>query len=119
MYQLDHREGNIITVTVRDMLRDEDYQRLVPELEAEIARHGEIRIVWDMIDFQGWTPGGMWQDAAFDLRHNDDVTRLVMIGEARWQAWMTQLMKPFAQADVRFFEHTERDAAYTWIREGL
>lgn len=117
MYGLEHEEGDVVTIVVRDRLTDEDYELLRPDLEAAIERHGTVRLVWDMVGFDGWTPGALWQDAKFDIRHNDDVTRIAMIGDTRWQAWMTAAMKPFAHADVRYFDSTDREAAYTWVRD--
>ena len=116
MYQLEHDQDDLIIVTVRGTLGDHDYERLVPELEAEIAEHGRVRMVWEMIDFEGWTAGGMWRDARFDLNHNRDVTHLAMIGDKRWQDWLTRLMKPLARGKVRYFPSSERDAAYAWVR---
>ena len=117
MYRIEHEEGDVITIVVRDRLTDEDYERLRPELDDMIERHGTVRLVWDMEGFEGWTPGALWEDAKFDLRHNSDVSRLALIGETRWQAWMSSVMKPFAHAEVRYFESKDRQAAYDWVRE--
>lgn len=117
MYRLEHEQGNFVRIIVSERLTNEDYERLHPELDAEIERHGEVRLVWDMRDFEGWTPGALWEDAKLDLRHNSDVSRLAMIGETRWQEWMARLTKPFDHAQVHYFDAADRETAYEWIRE--
>ena len=116
MIDIEHLETNLIAVTASGTLTENDYQTLKPRLEREAQQHNTLRLIWEMRDFEGWQPGALWQDAKLDLHINSEVTTLVMLGEARWQAWLSKLSKPFATADVRYFDLSERDAAYAWIR---
>ncbi len=113
-----HLEDNIIVITVSSTLTKEDYETLTPRLEQEAERHDTLRLVWEMQDFRGWQPGALLEDAKLDAQLNGKVTMLAMVGETRWQSWMTQLTRPFASGEVRYFDETERGAAYTWIRSG-
>lgn len=118
MIDIKHLEDNIISVTVSGTLTESDYETLKPRLEREAQEHDTMRLVWEMEGFEGWQPGALWEDAKLDMQINSEVTRLAMLGEARWQDWLTQLSKPFAAGDVRYFDRSERDAAYAWIRSG-
>ena len=118
MISIDHLEDNIIVITVSSTLTKEDYETLTPRLEQEAARYETVRLVWEMQNFRGWQPGALLEDAKLDAQLNRKVTKLAMVGEARWQSWMTQLTKPFASGEVRYFDETERGAAYGWIRSG-
>ncbi|KKN24951.1 hypothetical protein LCGC14_0889710 [marine sediment metagenome] len=40
-----------------------------------------------------------------------------MVGETKWQDWMTQLMKTFTAADIKFFDLKDKEKAKTWIQE--
>jgi hypothetical protein len=117
MVELRDLDG-VVSVKVGGKLSSEDYQILVPQLEARIKEQGNIRLLWEMENFEGWTPEALWHDARFDLKHNADVMRVAMVGEARWQDWLTQLMKPFAKGDVRYFSPFEREIAWRWVSEG-
>lgn len=117
MIDIKHLEDNIIAVTVSGTLTEEDYETLTPRLEREAEQHEVLRLVWEMRDFEGWQPGALWEDAKLDTQLNSEVTKLAMIGETRWQDWMTQLSKPFAVGELRYFDESERDAAYAWIRQ--
>lgn len=117
MIDIRHLEANIVAVTASGMLTAEDYETLTPRLEQEAEQHDSLRLVWEMRDFEGWQPGALWEDAKLDAELNREVSKLAMIGEAKWQDWMTQLTKPFAAGELRYFDENERDAAYAWIRQ--
>ena len=40
-------------------------------------------------------------------------------GEPDLKPWMTALCKPFTKAKVRYFDQTEVDKAWTWLREDV
>ena len=116
MISIDHLEDNIIVITVSSTLTKEDYETLMPRLEQEAQRHEKLCLVWEMHDFS-WQPDAALADLKLDAKLNSEVSKLAMIGEASWQDWMTKLSKPFASGELRYFDKSERDAAYAWIRE--
>ena len=116
MIDIKHLEDNIIAVIASGTLTEEDYETLTPKLEREAEQHDTLRLVWEMRDFGGWQPGALWEDAKLDTQISSEVTKLAMIGEATWQDWLTQLGKPFAAGEMRYFDLSERDAAYAWLR---
>ena len=95
----------------------DDYKTIVPLLEERISRHGRTNLYCEMLNFEGWTAGGLASDAKFDVEHLNDFNRIAMVGEEKWQDWMTSLMKPFTSADVKYFEASEREAALAWVKE--
>ena len=70
-----------------------------------------------MHDFEGWTAGALWEDTKFAAKHFNDIERVAVVGEARWQKGITVFGKPFTSADVRYFDMQEIDRAREWIRE--
>ena len=116
MIDVQHLEDNIIRVTASGTLTKDDYDELGPKLEQEAQRHETLRLVWEMHDFS-WQPDAALEDLKLDAKLNSEVSKLAMIGEASWQDWMTKLSKPFASGEMRYFDKSERDAAYAWIRQ--
>jgi len=74
-------DGRILAITLTDKLTTEDYGHFIPEVERLIKEHGKIRMLVKMRDFHGWTPGALWQDVKFDLKHFRDIERLALLGE--------------------------------------
>lgn len=110
-------DQNIVYTIAEGKLDDEDYKRVIPLLEEKISIYGRIRWYFEMRDFQGWTFSAMWKDLKFDIKNRNNIERVAMVGDKKWEKQLTQLMKPFTDADVKFFETEEREKAKHWIRE--
>ena len=46
-----------------------------------------------------------------------DIERLAIVGESKWQQGMAAFCKPFTKATVRYFDHCQIDEARQWVRE--
>lgn len=116
MHKISEEEGNIVRVEVSGTLTQEDYDKLVPSWKAMIARHGQMRLLFIMTDFHGWKPGAAWDDFRFDLEHGQEVERVAMVGEKKWQEWISKLGALFANTKVRYFALADVDQAERWLR---
>src|SRR5262245_29012825 len=106
---------NVLQVRLTGKLTREFYERFVPEVEQQIRQYGKLRILLELCDFQGWTAGALWEDVKFDFRHGKDIERLAIVGESKWQKDMAAFCKPFTSATVKYFEHSQVEAARQWI----
>ena len=114
---LPETDGRCIGIQVSGKVTTQDYRELIPQLEERIDRYGEVCILFEMKDFKGWQVGAAWEDIKFDVRHNRDIKRAALVGDKRWEEWMTKVMKLFAHAETRYFHLSEHDRAWRWIRE--
>ncbi len=112
---LPETHDDLIALELSGKLDAADYKDILPVLEAAIERHGKIRLLWEMTDFEGWTLGGLWEDGQFDVRHSENFSKIAMVGEKHWQEWMTQAIKRFTPAEVRYFESGFRADALAWL----
>ena len=109
--------GKLLVVSISGKLVKSDYNEFVPEFERLIKLNGKINVLFDMTDFHGWDMGALWEDIKFDVHHFNDIGRLAMIGESKWEEGMAAFCKPFTKAKVRFFHHTAADEARKWLSE--
>lgn len=107
--------GKILEVCLSGKLAKEDYKTLVPAMNRLIEQHHKIRLLVTMQDFHGWTPGGLWEDAKSGLQHWNEVERLAMVGETKWQHGIGMFCKPFTTATVRYFNQEQMAEARQWI----
>lgn len=114
MIEIEKR-GNIIYTYASGKLSNEDYDKILPIIKKTIEKHGKIRWCFQVDRFEGWSPQSLWRDFKFDVKYRNDVTKVAIVGEERWQDWMTQMMKPFTSAEVRYFDEIEKDKAENWI----
>lgn len=113
--RIETENPEIFAVKVSGTLTEEDYQFLSPAMEGEIQKQDKMNLYWEMANFDGWTPGGLWEDVKFDARHLTNFKKIALVGDKKWEKWLTNLMKPFTTAQVQFFDYADRDAARTWV----
>jgi len=109
-------DGKVVEATLTGKLVKEDYMHFVPAVDRLVEQHGKIRMLLEMHDFHGWTPGALWEDTKFALHHYHDFERLAIIGEKKWQHGMATCCKPFTTAKVRYFGQSASDEARVWVR---
>lgn len=110
-------ERNIIYTIAEEKLTDEDYDRLIPLLEEKIRSYGKIRWYFEMQEFEGWSLSAMWRDLKFDFSNKENLERIAMVGDKSWEKQLTQLMKPFTGAEIKYFGTNDKEEARNWIIE--
>ena len=91
---------------------------LRPQLEKQAREDGPLRV---LILMEGWPRlgrprcrlGGPGEGRAPSGEH---VERLVMVGDEDWERWMTEISKPFAKSTLCYFDRSQLDEAWAWIR---
>jgi len=51
------------------------------------------------------------------MRHFNSIERLAIVGESAWEKGMAVFCKPFTTAKVKYFDHSQRQQAETWLEE--
>lgn len=110
--------GKTLVCKVTGKLDKEDYDVMLPLIEATLREHKKINMLIELHQFEGWTAGALWEDIKFDLRHLNDINRLAVWGERKWEENLTKFTNAFTTAKVKFFEQEELEDAMEWISEG-
>ena len=111
--------AKIVYIAVSGKLEKEDYELLVPEMERAIEQHGKIRLLFELLDFQGWSASAAWEDTKFGVKHFHDIERLAIVGDNKWEKGMAFIARPFTMAKVHYFDIAEWDEAERWLKEGI
>ena len=116
--RLETGSPKILGFKLSGTLHDEDYRTFVPAVEAAVEAEGTVRMLAIFERFHGWTLHAAWDDLKFGVSHTKGIERIAMVGDKAWQEWMARLSKPFTPATVKYFDATDIDAAWAWVREG-
>lgn len=108
-------DPNLLRVEMTGKLTQQDYETAVPEMDHFIETHRPARLLIEMHDFHGWTPGAAWDDFRFGLRHASDIERMAIVGDKRWERWVAALARPFVAGEVRAFEPAQLPDAEQWV----
>lgn len=110
--------GKVVTLKIKERLDKEDYEEFVPQIESQMMGEAKLRLVVELHDFEGWTGGALWEDTKFAVAHFNDIDRLAVVGDPRWETGVAVFVKPFTAADVRYFDMRDLSKAHRWVREG-
>ncbi len=117
---LKQSSGKLLGLRLSGKVAHQDYEQFVPLLESLIKEHGSVRCLVEMIDLHGIEPRALWDEIKFDVRHAGQIERCAVVGDRRWESWMTSLSRPiFFRAEIRFFELADTEKAWEWVKEGL
>jgi hypothetical protein len=113
--RIEEGVDDVVSIRAAGKLTREDYDAFVPEFEEAVRRHGKLRVLFDITQFDGWQPDGISQEIKFDLKHNSDISRLAVIGDEKWHHLLVTALKPFAFAETRYFSPSESSQARPWL----
>lgn len=105
-----------IAIQATGTLSSEDYDAVLPDIEKTIQKHGKIRIYADMVDFNGWEPMAAWKDMAFGVAHWNDLDKIAIVGDAKWEEWAATMANTMMHGEVRHFPVREQNEALQWAK---
>ncbi len=112
-------KGRLVKIVAAGKLTRNSYDTFTPELDRLIEAHGKIRMMFEMVEFEGWTLGAAWEDLKFGCKHFNHIERIAIVGDRKWEKAMASVCKPFTRAKVRYFDVEELVVAREWIAEDL
>lgn len=118
MQILPFTQDNLIAVRVSALFTNEEFAQYKATVNHVIAQYGEVRLYFEMEQFEGWQPGSFLENAFFDLFHAHQFAKVAMVGEKTWQAWAAKLVNLVKRGEVRYFDLDQRVQALEWIQYG-
>ena len=106
----DIPDRDVLALTVRQKIRKGDLNDLIPALERHSAEIDDPHVLIEMEEFRGW------EDLKLDAEYIGEFDRVAVIGEKRWEAWMTRFTDRLTSNEIRYFFPEDRGRAWNWIR---
>ena len=113
---LSETSGDVVGLKAVGKLSDADYENLIPRIESILAEEGKIKLLVDLTEFEGWEWQAAWDDVAFGIKHWNDITKMAVIGDARWEALVAKIADKLMSAEVKQFPSAETDDAWAWVK---
>jgi len=113
----DLKRSNVLATVINGMLTDDEIDLLHKKLHEILQSDDKARWYFEMNDFDVWLAKGLWEYLKTDANHADNYEKIAMVGEKKWQNWISQLMKPFASAEIKYFDLEDKELAKQWILE--
>ena len=110
-------DKDILAFKAIGKLSDADYKQFLPVLEEMIRKRGRISLFIEMQDFEGWEAQAAWDDLRFGLHHDHDFKRIAIVADKPLVHTAVGFVNLFSHIEMRFFDNSEAEAAWDWLRE--
>ncbi len=105
-----------IAIQASGTLTGEDYDAVLPDIEKIIEKHGKVRVCIDMASFDGWEMSAAWKDMIFGIAHWNDLDKLAIVGDAKWEEWSATITDVMMHGAVRHFPVRDQAEALKWAK---
>ncbi len=115
--KLSESAGAVVGYKIVGKVTAADYAQLNPEVQALVDQYDDdVCMLLDLQAFAGEEVKAWLPDLKFGHRFHDKIARMAIVGDKRWEKWLTALVDPFYAKEARFFHPEEIDAAWAWLR---
>tara|TARA_R110002073_G_scaffold40547_1_gene114899 strand:- start:103418 stop:103774 length:357 start_codon:yes stop_codon:yes gene_type:complete len=109
------KQNNVIATIATGKLEQQDIEKVHPIIHSILDKGLKVRWYFEMEGFTGWNLPSLWEDLKMDTAHARDYEKIAMVGDKKWQDWITQFMKPFTNAEIKYFNIDQKEDAKSWI----
>jgi L-rhamnose mutarotase len=119
---LPFTQKNIIATKANDLLGINDYEKIHPLIHNIINAGNKVRWYFEMDDCSISNSTCFWEDGIIEMNygsmnftHSEDIEKIAIVGNRKWEKCMHSIMKPFAKASIMYFELPDKEKALEWI----
>jgi len=108
--------GSVISAKISGELTKSEVDQMQAAALAAIRRGGKVSALFILENFNGWKRAGDWGDITFLTAHDQDISRIAVVGDEQWRDFAEAfLAKGFRQAAVEYFLPTDLTKARAWL----
>ena len=96
-------------------LQAEDYRDVLLPAVARAAAAGDLRVLIVIGEFDGISPGALWEDLKMGIQHGRDWKRIALVTDVEWMRHMASMFGWLTPGEMRHFPLAERPAALAWV----
>jgi hypothetical protein len=114
--RLETEAPQVLAYDIDRTLTTEDVRAVHDDLRATIDERGSARLLIDVRDLGSAEPGAVVEDLKLTPEYVKDVERYAVVGDERWQRWLTSAADMVTRGEARWFEPEQFEEARDWIR---
>jgi len=111
----EYDNAQAVEIVLSGRVSTEEFDKVARKLEAFIERHGEIRVLEVIKDFEGMDAGAFWHDVQFSLRHVQDFSRIAIVTNPDVHHLRRASLRPSCAATSSISLAGEMEAARDWL----
>jgi hypothetical protein len=113
---LRHMPPGVLGLEAVDDVEKEDYEDVIrPAVEAAIAEHGKVRLVYVLgPEFDDYEGEAVWEDLKLGGRHPTSFERVAVVTNARWAGPAVKVASLLVPGQARAFPLAQLNEAKSW-----
>ncbi|MGR8999257.1 MAG: STAS/SEC14 domain-containing protein [Gammaproteobacteria bacterium] len=117
-YQLIKTQASENWIKLSGKLTVHDFQELQALATLTLERFGQVGILVELQDFQGWSREPEWEDSVFLADDENQITKLAIVGDEKWKDEIYMFTgKPMRKTAIEFFPQDQLAQAKAWLSE--
>ena len=117
-YQLIKKNDHDNWVKLSGKLTVRDFQELQTLAKLSLEQFGQLRMLVELEDFQGWSKESGWEDSTFLEENAESMSKLAFVGDEKWKDEIFMFTgKPMRQIAIEFFPQDQFDEAQAWLSD--
>jgi hypothetical protein len=117
-YQLTKEFNRNNWVKLIGKLTVRDFQELQTLARLSLEQFGQVRILVELEDFQGWSKETGCENSFFLEENGEGISKLAFVGDEKWKDEIFMFTgKPMRQTAIEFFPQDQFDQAQAWLSE--
>ena len=116
-HQLKASSANIVGLRIIGGLTKKQKKEIRRVLERQIGESGTIRLLLFIEPYRTKDPESLLFDLNFVMPCSDKIERLAIVGNRAWERTWVGLFGLFSHIRTKHFDHSERKAAWKWIKK--
>ncbi len=107
--------GGLITAKVSGKLKKSEVDQ-GQKAAIDVMRTGaKVRFLIIAEDFQGWDKEGDWGDISFQLKYDEQIEKIALVGEKEWKDLVSMFVgEGLRSAEIRYFQPGQLALARVW-----
>jgi len=114
--QLKEGSGNILGFKIVGGITKKQKKQICEVVEKQIRKSGKIRLFLVIEPRGKMDSESLLFDLGIMLSYADNIERMALIGHKAWEKTWIALFGLFSQIRAQYFDRSEIEAAWTWIR---
>lgn len=115
---LKQHDDRLCVLRVGGVLKKSELDAVQSEFAQKIAPAGTVKLLILLEGFTGWERGAAWDDTEFFFSHRNDVEKIAVVGNPRWEAEVLAFTGAgLRKGPVKFFPETGEFDARAWSAE--
>lgn len=117
MIRIENISTNIVKIKASRKITYTDFQRITPDIDKLIKKHGEIKLLIDATELTGWRGFHAFrQHIGFVITHQKHVEKIAVIISHNWQRCVAGVMRMFVHPQIRTFDKNHEKEAKEWVK---